>query len=571
MDDGSIPNLAFPGLKHGRRTIPLDLLPLLYLGGASARAEKVAQMIASGDLGNPLRERIDLVTKIHEEIDFSLKSGGATSSTIVRIRYLRDFFSFADSADYSLNIDTVLSVYVNWTDHLIHRFRTIKDLEQLSAYNYGITVGTLLDKIFERESPILLTTRLKSPRRKKGALSVAKDKQSLQKTFAFGYMLLDLMDGLSLDSLWGELPVRIPLRTGQELVEWSWLVSPLHLKPKPDTAQGRAQQKRREKARARFISDRTLNTRFPLANLRVEAELLFFISQTGMNLAQAHQIKLRHFSYTSTLDGYLVRDYKHRRQGEVLFEIYAEYKAIFERYLAWRNAVFPNDSDGALFPLIRKGGRAEDKAPNFGRIRQTCKKLEMQFILPSHLRKTRINWLLRRSGDDDMTAEMAQHSKQTLVRVYEEPSLHRAMTEVMRFWQSADPVMNPPSPGVCNGLPLPVDIIPHGATQPDCARPSGCLWCEHHRDIDSLDYVWSISSFRYLKSLELANYHPPQRKNWPAHPALFSIERLSDKLHWFKNSNPTRKSWVDESLSRIEEGEYHPSWSNLIQSIEASI
>ena len=90
MDDGSIPNLAFPGLKHGRRTIPLDLLPLLYLGGASARAEKVAQMIASGDLGNPLLERIDLVTKIHEEIDFSLKSGGATSSTIVRIRYLRD-------------------------------------------------------------------------------------------------------------------------------------------------------------------------------------------------------------------------------------------------------------------------------------------------------------------------------------------------------------------------------------------------------------------------------------------------------------------------------------------------
>ncbi len=571
MDNRSIPNLAFPGLRLGKRVIPMDLLPLLYLGGASARAEKVARLIASGDLGNPLPERIELVTKIHEEIDFSLKSGGATSSTIVRIRYLRDFFSFADSAGYSLSIDTVLSVYVHWTDHLIHRIRTIKNLEQLSAYNYGITVGTLLDKVFERGSSILLTTRLKSPRRKKGTLSVAKDKQSLQKTFAFGYMLLDIMDGLSFDSLWGELPVRIPLRTGQELVEWSWLVSPRHLKPKPDTAPGRAQQKQRDKIRAKFISDRTLNTRFPLANLRIEAELLFFISQTGMNLAQAHQIRLRHFSYTSTLDGYLVRDYKHRRKGEVLFEIYPEYKAIFERYLAWRNAVFPNDLDGVLFPLIRKGGRAEDKAPNFGRIRRICKKLEMQFILPSQLRNTRINWLLRRSGDDDMTAEIAQHSKQTLVRVYEEPSLQRAMTEVMRFWQSADPVMNPPSPGVCNGLPMPVDIIPHGATQPDCARPSGCLWCEHHRDIDSLDYVWSISSFRYLKNLELAKYHPPQKENWPTHPALFSIERLSDKLHWFNNSNSIRKSWVDESLSRIEEGEYHPSWSDLIQSIEASI
>jgi integrase len=571
VSDTRIPKLTFPDVKLGKRSTPLDLLPLLYMGGAGARAEKVAGMIASGELGNPLADRIELVKKIHEEIDTSLKRGGATSSAIVGITYLRFLFSFADSAGYSLNIDTVLSVYVHWSDHLIHRIRTVKDLEQRSAYNYGITVGTLLDNIFERGTPIITSTRLRAPNTKKRVRSVAADKQNLQDTFTFGYMLLDVMDGLSLDSVWGELPLRIQMRTGQELVEWSWMRSPVHLKTNPQTPHEHFQQKQRDKRRAQYISDHTLKTRFPLVNLRIEAELLFFISQTGMNLAQAHQIKLRHFSYASTLNGYLVRDYKHRRQGEVLFEIYAEYKTIFERYLAWRKAVFPNDSDGLMFPLIRRGGRAEDKAPIFGRIKQTCKKLGMGFVVPSRLRNTRINWLLRRSGDDDMTAEQAQHSKQTLIRVYEEPSLQRTMTEVMRFWQTADPVMAPPSPGVCTGSPMPVDIIPHGATQPDCVRPSGCIWCEHHRDIDSHDYVWSISSFRYLKSLELAKYHPPQKENWPTHPALFAIERLSEKLHWFHQSNALRKGWVDESLSRIEEGEYHPSWCDLIQSVEAGL
>lgn len=360
MSDTRIPNLTFPDVKLGKRTIPLDLLPLLYIGGAGARAEKVADMIAAGELGKPLVERIELVKKIHEEIDSSLKKGGATSSAIVGIRCLRRLFCFADSEGYILNIDTVLSVYIHWSDQLINRIRTAKDLKEISAYNYGVTVGSLLDNIFERGTPIIMSTRLKAPNKKKRVRSLAADKQNLQETFTFGRMLLDVMDGLSLDSLWGELPLRIPLRTGQELVEWSWMRSPNYLQTKEQTPIGRYQQKTRDRNRAIYMADRTLKTRFPLANLRIEAELLFFISQTGMNLAQAHQIKLRHFSYTSTLNGYLVRDYKHRRQGEVLFEIYSEYKAIFERYLAWRVAVFPNDSDGLMFPLVRRGGRAED-------------------------------------------------------------------------------------------------------------------------------------------------------------------------------------------------------------------
>ena len=570
MRDVVIPDLSFPNVKLGNNASPWDLRRLLYKGGAGVFANKVDSMISAGKLGPLLVERVELVERIHEEIHAALISGGSKQTAVTLLDVIRTFFKWADSENISLSLDTVASSYVNWSDHLFHRFRVTKDLSESTAYSQAVAVGGIMDKVLERGSPILRCTRLTDRSKRKRARGVEADKQNLQETFAFGYMLLDIMDGLSLDSLWGAIPARIKLRSGQELVEWSWLRSTEKLRwTNPQNAKDRYRAKVSALLRSNYQADRTLRTRSPLVNLRVEAELLFFISQTGMNLTQAHQLKIQHFSYSSTIDGYQVRDYKHRRKGEVLFEIFAEYKAVFERYLTWRKSVFPSDSDGLLFPLVRTGGRAEDSSPSFGRIRNACNKLGMRFIPPSTLRNTRINWILRRSGDIDLTTELAQHTSRTLIHVYEEPSLQRTMTEVVRYWQAADPAFSPPAPGVCVGSPMPIDSIPPNATQPDCVRPSGCLWCEHHRDVDSLNYVWSVSSFRYLKIIELAKYHPPQKENWPTHPALYAIERLSDKLRWFQHSNVVRKGWVKESLARVDEGAFHPAWCDLIQSIES--
>ena len=572
MHEVNLPDLTFPDVALGIKVTPWDLQPLLYKGGAGALANKVAGLIAAGKLGPPLVERIELIEKIHEEIRAALTAGGSKETALASISTMRHFVKWADSAGHSLSLGTVTKIFVHWTDHLLHRIRVVKDLLQQSAYTTVRTVGGILDKVLERGSPIITTTRITKVLKKKRVRGVKADKQNLQESFVFGYLLLDIMDGLSVDALWGGLPVHIPLRTGKKLLEWSGLSSTEKLRcANPETAGQRYYAKLSAQLRSNYETDRTLRTRYPLANLRIEAELLFFISQTGMNLSQAHQLKLRHFSYSSTIDGYQVRDYKHRRKGEVLFEIFADYKSVFERYLVWRRDVFPDDSEGLLFPLVRLGGRAADKAPSLSRIRKTCRKLGIQFIPPAHLRNTRINWILRRSGDVDMTAEQAQHSKQTLTRIYEEPNLQRTMTEVVRYWQSADPIIAPPAPGVCIGSPMPVDRIPPGATQPDCIRPSGCIWCEHHRDVDSLDYVWSVSSFRHLKTLELAKYHPPQKDNWPTHPTLFAIERLSDKLRWFQLSNTVRNGWVEELLARVEEDDYHPAWCDFIQSIEGDI
>jgi hypothetical protein len=100
-------------------------------------------------------------------------------------------------------------------------------------------------------------------------------------------------------------------------------------------------------------------------------------------------------------------------------------------------------------------------------------------------------------------------------------------------------------------------------TNPDCTHESGCLWCSKHRDIDSEDYVWSLASFRRLKLIEATQ---PIKREIPADRV---IARVSDKLEAFKERNETSRRWVSEAQMRVEEGDYHPTWRNVIAFWEA--
>lgn len=567
LDGMPIPNLTFPGVERGDRETNWDLSCFLYEGGAKADTRAVARMISEGQLGSIVRDRVELVVKIHQVIESKLVAGGSAFTANNLIRFTREMFRWAERAGRPLDIGAVQTTFVEWSDYLVHRQQVIKDLSPRSAYTIGAQAGYVLDAVLDRSVPLISLTRLRMPPQRKTARGVKAEKQNLTDTFAFGHLLQDTCDTLTIDTvLKGPLPVRIPVRGGGEIIEWSSFAFWKALDEK------RAIPESHKKALARlrtYESDGTLRTRFPLANRRIEAELLMFIGQTGMNFAQAHKLKLRNFYYASHIDGYIVRDRKARRGGEVLFEVFKEYKPHFERYLDWRRSLFP-DSD-ALFPFVRRGGRVFQKHPQF-RLRQVCKEIGMRFVPPQSLRNTRVNWLLRRTGDADLTAAMAQHSKETLLRTYERPSQQRAMTEITRFWAKHDPSAaqtTPPAPGECNGKPTPLSLLPQNAAEPDCIRPSGCLWCEHHRDVDSLDYLWALASFRHLKIIEVSKWHPPRRTR-EVHPAQHAIDRISDKLRWFRDSNAKRNEWTEEALARVDEGTYHPQWARMIVAMEGS-
>ncbi|CAG0955185.1 hypothetical protein ANAEL_00295 [Anaerolineales bacterium] len=570
--DLTLPTLTFPDVSLGMKKTPWDLRPLLFKGGAAAQANRLAGLIDAGALGPPVVERLELVQKIHEELQAKLAGGGSKQTVKTEIGDIRVFFRWADASDHPLNLDAIETTYLCWSDYLLHRVRIVKDINEVSAYRLARTVGAILDKVLERAKPILLRTRLTYPPRRKRVLGLQADKQSLSETFEFGHALLDIVDALTLDAIWGPLPLRIRLRTGQEIEKWSGLIAPEKLRcANPQNRSQRSHAKVSKRKRIDYENDRTLRTRSPLVNLRLEAELLLFIGQTGMNFSQALQLKVRQYSYKSTIDGYEVRDYKHRRQGEVLFEIHSDYKEVFDRYLTWRKSIFPRDTEGLLFPFIRRCGPSEDMPKKFfWQLSALCQKLGLSFIPPSRLRNTRVNWLLRRSRDTDLTSQQAQHSKETLVRIYEEPSLQIAMVEVARFWQSNDPALPSPAPGICDGVPVPIIGINPEAAQPDCIRPTGCLWCEHHRDIDSQDYVWSMASMRHLKILALKGFRAPVEGKTDEPPSLveMAIERLTAKLRWFRQSNELRRGWVVEALARIDEAVYHPYWHYLIVAVE---
>ena len=570
-DDTSNLRFTFPSMIRGKRERCHHLSALLCKGGAGASAWDFDSMTEDGLKEIIIKDRISLVQKLHECINSRLIDGGSSYTAQNEIRFLKKMFSWAEQEERPLKLESIQSTFLHWSDHLLHAYKTTKQLSQRSAYAMGSTVAHLLDIIFKRDIPIISLSRLKRPPTRKTAQGVAAEKQNLEKTFVFGYLLQDICDGLPIDTvLHAPLPIHIPLRCGKELIEQSgyhpWQRRDLFLSAFESGTPLSGHDSFMSKFKT-YESEGTLKTRSPLANLRIEAELLLFIGQTGMNLAQAHKLKLYKFFYTSHLDGYEVRDWKNRRSGEVLFEIFAEYKPHFERYLEWRRSLFPVSD--VLFPTIRKLGRAFEKHPQF-RLRFICKNIDIKFVPPQSIRNTRVNWLLRRSGDEELTAEMAQHHKETLFRTYDRPSQQRAMGEIIRFWNAHDPVLhrkNPVSPGECDGNPTPISSAEVGTPTPDCMRPSGCVYCEHHRDIDSFDYIWALTCFRHLKIIEISRWGRPEHSNGN-HPAELVIDRITQKLNWLKKSSKQRGEWVDEALARVEEGSYHLDFQRIIIAME---
>lgn len=560
-------DLTFPSMSVGVKEAPRDLKRLLFKGGASIRPRQVNQSIQDGVLGDPVPERVDLVCKVHECINGRLVRGGREETTRSQIGTLLLFWIWADKSGATLSLPEIVKTYLEWTEHLLHRFKVEKTLEHQTAYTYATVVGQILDEVLGRATCMFRLSRIKVPKRRKTAQGAKADKQNLQGTFAFGRLIQDICDGLTLDAIWGPpLPLRIPRQEGGEIVlnpnSWNQVVR---------------NKWEKEGIPLKYEADQSLKPLFRrnLVNRRILAELLMFIGQTGMNLSQAQNLRIRHFTYSSDIDGYKVLDYKHRRGGKVLFEIFADYRSHFERYLAWRRELFPV-SEKKLFPLIRPYGVRETRRFNFEQlIIKLCKQAGVPWVSPQSLRGTRVNWLMRRTADPTLTADMAQHAENTLLEDYETPSLQRAVVEVGRFWQRNDPdliaeqPLHSVAPGSCDGKPKPSSTKPDSAPEPDCRRPSGCLWCDHHRDIDSLEYVWSLACFRHLKILELSKQSLPAKKETKAtHPADHAINRLSGKLSWFRDSNATRREWVEEAFARVEEGHYHDQWSYLINNIE---
>lgn len=563
MAEPTIPDLTFPRNTYGKFETPWDLRPLIYRGGAGTNIREVADRIAQGHLGAPMEERIPLVIRLHEHLEGNLAGGISRLTIKSRIATLRNFYTWTDVTGRSATLDLVEQNYIEYSEHLLHRVRTSGDMREHIAYSYASLLSCMLNDVLQLKIGLLAKTRLSKPKGRRRVLGAQADKQNLEHTAAFGHFLLDITDALTVENIRGTLPVTIRFRSGQVLEEWCYLAPPSDVKSLTHPTHRRAVLRRR----AAWEADTSSRTRHSVINLRIEAEMLIFIAQTGMNLSQAKALTMGKFRYQSHLDGYRVyRVYKGRRGGEVAFEIYSEYRALFERYLQWREIILSTDNDDRLFPFVcvREATRTY---VDFQAIQIRCKRLGVPCFRPRKLRRTRVNWLLRRSRDPRLTAEMNQHSQETLLRIYDQPHQQAAVAEISRFFSATDPAIGVamPGPGSCaGGTPRDESGAPSHAPAPDCVSPAGCLFCDHHRDIDAEDHVWSLATYRHFKSLELVQYRAPA-KAAAVHPVVAAIDRVTSKLKYFEASSEVRAFWVREALARVDEGDYHPKWDGFIQ------
>ena len=164
--DSSEFDLTFPMLEYGATETPWDLRPLLFRGGAAAKVKHVGRQIAQSELGSPLPERFELVTRLHEHMTDDLAGGGSRFSVQNKISALRRFFAWIDSENVNLSLETAADTFIRWTDHLLQRHRVERNFSDGSLYDLTRLTATMLDRALDRQASLSKSTRIRKPRGK---------------------------------------------------------------------------------------------------------------------------------------------------------------------------------------------------------------------------------------------------------------------------------------------------------------------------------------------------------------------------------------------------------------------
>lgn len=554
--------LGFAEVLGDVEQYPWNLSCLLYRGSLKKKKPYRMAAIASGEFGLPRMQRLPLVRKIHELIESDLAKGGSPVSLESRLRALLPFFAFCDNnnIDPTLDVDVLRNAFVTWIEDI----RINRNLASATIFYSALAVGKMLAYAIGRKTADFITwARIKAPAPKPQVAALPELERLQLNTVSFAHFLIDISHSLTTDTIFGVIPITINFRDNRshELFDGRRHRHPRDSDGTPRRVQTNFRPGVPGAHQATYLHVYAIN-------LRIEAEMLLFIAQTGMNLAQASKSLDGDFSYTSHNDGYAMRRrYKGRRQGDVEFDIFSEYRPHFEAYRRWRSEIV-GTTDARLFPLIGKHRAPNRASVEFTRSRKIARQLDVAFVSSKKLRGFRINWLLDKSQNPVLVAQMAQHDVRVLLSTYQRSSEQELSAHLAQFWELSDPSLSPAAPGACVlAVPTPYSDLPESAPTPDCIGAGGCFFCVHHRDIESFDYVWSILSFRYLKSLELSQQRLETKQPLPA-PAQIVIERLTKKLEAMSGHNAEIAAWVKEAQARVKEGDFHLDWSTQIELAE---
>jgi hypothetical protein len=546
-------NLPDLTITHARIENPnstrWNLIGLIYKGGTEVNRQKKLWLNELKKLPI-IKSRIDMISNLKEHATGLIESGTSIATVLGYLDLLQNFISYSDNKNNAL--DDPESITRTLYDYAEYKYNqsALKKIEAQSAYRSVVLISYFIKGGIDGLEFDIRHTRLKKiKKRSRRAIGREAEKTMLSDANKLARFCFEITQSFEPNTLrLGKLPIEI--NVSPELTK-----NTINLTP--------------QKKQPSIVDGNFVNTHASQAfNNRVSAELMIYLAMTVQNIAPSLKLTRAKFDYKPLGAQYEIREYKNRRGGEVLFKIPKSYKPHFEKYLRFIQEYAPTST--FLFPFLKKGlgyrKRTDYDIANFKKI---CISNEIPWTAPRKFRKIGLNILIRLCSDEETSAEYANHGVAVFRQSYEFPSLQRAMIEVTRFWEKNDPLthgrpmvslFNTP----CNGMPELIEDATNKLPQPDCISPTGCIGCKHYKDENSLDYVWNLLSFKYLKIIESSSHRTNELK-----PSDIAIDWVNLKINWFKSSDDHKhKEWVDESELRIEEGDYHPSWSRKIEKYE---
>lgn len=562
MRDVVIPDLTLHGFPQGPQQHPIDLRWLLYKGTASIHGRNIKKFVESGQHGQPLLERLPLLKAIHRHWQAGVTAGTIKKGTVkAQWHRLRTFVSFTEGAKKQLTVAEVLSLYLAYCAHTKRR----SDINSMSRYAYSIDLAVIVAPLLGMDTRKLQwKTRIRKPKRPGNQVA----KENLHATATFVQTLLETVEQLPVAVIRGPLPVTLRYAAGSEYtIHLGLPLRPLNSLKLQDAHK----YKRAVDARVRRENDISIKARAALINLRIDAELLIFINQTGCNLTQALQLIGSRFRYQSEGDYLLLFVWKDRAKHSVELRIHKGYRKRFEDYMKWRSALFPDDPDGLTFPFVYNDGDCAMRRTNwtFAYTRKLMKSIGQPFVHSQQLRKTIANFTKRKLSRQ-VAAELLSNKESTFRESYEEVHHQTAVAELVNFWSDTESLVLAVGPGGCqNAAPQPRTDAPGGAPKPDCESGGGCLFCEKNRDLRSFDHAWNLASMHHLKLAEFNADRTP-RSCKKDHPVALTIDRIAAKLDALMALGGEYVGWVTEARLRVQEGRYHSFYTARFDVLEGA-
>lgn len=81
----------------------------------------------------------------------------------------------------NLSLETAVSTFIRWTEHLLQRHRVKRNFNDGSLYDLTRLTATMLDRALGRQASLSKSTRIRKPRGKGKVHTSKADKQSLRR------------------------------------------------------------------------------------------------------------------------------------------------------------------------------------------------------------------------------------------------------------------------------------------------------------------------------------------------------------------------------------------------------